>query len=722
MPKNGPLVGSPLFAITVFASAFLIFLVQPMVGKHILPWFGGAPGVWTLCLAFYQTTLFIGYAYAHLLIRFIPVNRQIIIHGVVLLCAFGVLPVLPDADWKPLGPVAPAGRILAMLCSNVALPFLMLASTGPLVQAWFARRYPAASPYPLYALSNVGSLLALFSFPFLFEPLLPLPVTSQLWSLGFTFVGFAVLACAVLANSASHANREVTRDEAEAGGETEVSSAGIALWMGLPACAVVLLMGVTNKLCLDIANVPFLWIVPLATYLLTFILCFSSERLFSRSFFVALLVLSVFTQINSSTFLLGPESWNSAVNTLWGQVILYNTTLFASCMLMHGDLYRLRPRASSLTAFYLCVSAGGASGGIFVGIVAPLIFDAYHELPLGIAVCWLLVLVNCYREQRPGAISGGRRWAWAATGLATLAVFGGVAKDQSESSEDLIYQARNFYGILRVFERKDDDSGRHLRVLMNGTTKHGTQIVRPGLSLLPTTYFGRATGIGYLLRSRIAGESQEVGIIGLGIGTLAAYGRAGDTFRFYEIDPDVIRIARDHGMFTYLRDSDADIEVVEGDARIALTAEFEKGRPRQKFDILILDAFSSDSVPIHLLTREAFALYADHLAANGTIALHISSRYLKLTQLAFRLGESAGFDAIEVLNRVSPRYQSIRSKWVFFSRDPHNLVLLGDYIDSQREALGLNESSIRIRKPRANIVAKAPLWTDQYSNLFGIVK
>ena len=389
----GPRLFQLLFVGTIFASAFLIFLVQPVVGKRILPWFGGAPGVWTLCLAFYQATLFLGYAYAHLLIRYTRPSLQLIIHGLFFTAAVLTLPVLPGDAWKPDALGEPSTSILVILSVNVALPFFVLAATGPLIQAWFARRYADRSPYPLYAVSNVGSLLALIAYPILIEPRLSLFSTGSLWSIAFSVTGVAVLGCAALALR--------NRAGAVTGAASSLQSthapqpARLALWFLLAGAAVVVLMGVTNQLCLDLASVPFLWILPLVAYLTSFILCFGSERAYQRAPYIALAGVAFL-------FCYGVPLWRPFVPISFyalfasapAQIALHCLLLFTSCMVLHGELYRLRPAAHSLTTFYLCVSGGGALGGILVGIVAPRIFDGYYELPLGLALAWLLLLAT----------------------------------------------------------------------------------------------------------------------------------------------------------------------------------------------------------------------------------------------------------------------------------------------------------------------------------------
>jgi hypothetical protein len=402
-----PLTSRVLFPITAFASAFLIFSVQPLVGKSILPWFGGAPAVWILCLAFYQLTLFAGYAYAHWLAGWGRANRALVIHFALFAAALVVLPVLPDPSWKPIGGEPPSLHIVSMLAANVGLPFLLLAATAPLLQVWFARALPGRSPYRLYAVSNFGSLLALAAYPFVVEPSLLLSVQSRVWSGLFAACGVAVLACAWLAGRSEPAPGEAgTRRGTASSLRFGIDPPRVALWILLPACAVVLLMGVTNELCLDVASVPFLWIAPLATYLVTFIVCFGFERLYWRGPFAALTLVAAGTLVWARLGALNSLALGSGAAPIAVIAALYLAVLFFSCMILHGELYRLRPRVERLTAYYLCVSGGGALGGVFVAIAAPRVFPDYYELPLGWAAGLILFTLACL--QAPGKLFAAR--------------------------------------------------------------------------------------------------------------------------------------------------------------------------------------------------------------------------------------------------------------------------------------------------------------------------
>ncbi len=705
-----------LYAIATFASAFLIFLVQPMVGKRILPWFGGGPGVWTLCLMFYQSALFLGYAYAHMLVRRASPRAQLIVHGLVFAGAALLLPVLPGDHWRPGGLDDPESSILQMLFANVALPFLVLAATGPLVQAWFARLHPDRSPYPLYAVSNLGSLLALCAYPFVIEPRLGLSLTSTLWGSAFIACGVAVLACGLLARSANS-----PQHAPDAPGVASAPPFVVALWLLLPAAAVIVLMAITNRLCLDLASVPFLWVLPLGIYLVSFIICFASERAYRRTPFVLFTVLVFLLQVAEPILSGPPGSWSAALGSIYGQIATHCLLLFGVSMVMHGELYRLRPPAQNLTSFYLCVSGGGALGGLFVGVVAPRVFDAYHELPLGLGVAGVLLMLACGLDPHSALRFGAPRWRWALAAPAAVAGLVVIALASGRQPDNLTHAERNFFGVLRVYQHDADNPQARRHALTHGNTLHGVQFRHPRRRNLATGYYGKASGIAVALDSRRPGVPSHVGIVGLGAGTLAPYGRAGDRFRFYELDPDVIRLATNRAFFSFLSDSAAEIALVPGDARLSLRAELEAGAP-QKFDVLVLDAFSSDSIPVHLLTLEAFALFADHVQDGGLIAAHLSNRHLDLAPLVMRLGQRLDMEGVLVTNRNVSRLNTRASRWVLLSRDPDRLLSARNYATQFSKAQGLGREAIRFEAPPLDLADQAPVWTDDYSDIYRVLK
>jgi len=728
-----------LFVLAILASSFLIFLVQPMVGKRILPWFGGTPSVWTLCLAFYQTTLFVGYAYAHLLIRFARPIVQVGIHAGLVGAALLTLPVLPEyasqsGAWVSGAATNPSLEILAMLGSSVALPFIALASTGPLVQAWFARAYPDRSPYPLYAVSNIGSFAALLAYPFLLEPRLPLSTTGSLWSVAFAIAALAVLGCALIAYRA-RGEEAVSPAADDDHGVAQVDGVGIAMWVLLSGCAVILLMAVTNSVCLDVASVPFLWILPLATYLMTFILCFASETNYRPMPYVTLTVGAFFLTLGMRfTLFVGlplvddqlGNALTDVVSSLYIQIPAYCALLFGSCMILHGELYRMRPPASGLTAYYLCISGGGAVGGLFVGILAPVLFSEYYEIRIGLGMAVVLFATTRVMAIDPPRRPMLRGWQWRfAAPVGLLLALGALVPERADRAV-IIHRARGFFGVLTVTElggEPDRESGlTHQRHLLSGTTLHGVEFLDDdGAPPIPSTYYGRATGIASVFARREPGASLHVGLIGLGIGTLSAYGREGDHFRYYEIDPAVAEIAADSGLFSFLEQSRAGVEIVLGDARLEIERERANADARD-FDVLVVDAFSSDAIPVHLLTIEAFRLYEEALTSQGVLAVHVSNRHFDLVPLVARMGLAVRLHPLVALTEAAPSFQSQSSDWVLLSRQPEKLRELAQTLRrrSQRQKLPRNHATLR--RPGLDDLEDVPVWTDDYSDLLSVLR
>ena len=494
----------------------------------------------------------------------------------------------------------------------------------------------------------------------------------------------------------------------------------VALWFLLAGCAVVVLMGVTNHLCLDVASAPFLWILPLATYLMTFILCFSSKRLYWRAPFVAFTALAAGLTMGRSVWLPWLPTWIGDVYSLApGQIVSHCILLFGVCMIMHGEIYRLRPPPRALTVFYLCVSAGGALGGLFVGIAAPLLFSGYYELALGLSLAWLLLLFACAHDPSSALRASAPRGRWGVVGSLTLVGLVYMGWTHTSTPDFVRHQERNFFGVLRVTEHGTKPQN-HLRRLWNGTTLHGVQLQSRTLRELPTSYFGRATAIGMVMALRGEDALHRVGVIGLGVGTLAAYGREGDLFRFYEIDPAVVRIAGGE-YFDYLRRSLARIEMVDGDARLSLALEQADG-VEQDFDILVLDAFSSDAIPIHLLTREVFVHYADALADDGLLAVHVSNRYFDLMHLVARQGMDVGMESLQVYTIDAPQYQSKTSKWVLLSRDTQRIAELASSLGRKHRSMGLDPGGIQLVRSNPGFLTHLRVWTDDFSDVLSVLK
>ena len=698
------------FAATVFLSAFLLFQVQPLIGKCILPWFGGSTSVWTVCILFFQVFLFAGYLYAHLTSRRFRVRTQFAIHMALMVAALALLPIVPTADWKPTTNSDPTFRIVLLLTVSIGLPYFVLSSTGPLLQAWFRITHPGRSPYRLYALSNTGSLLALVSYPFVFEPAFDTRTQAVIWS--WLFGGF-VLSCAVTAlpllkvtdekmgpdtdesTTGSRASRRLKKHERNikpSRPEAPTLSRGI-LWFCLAMVPSVMLLATTNQVCTDVAVVPFLWVLPLTLYLLSFILCFADERWYSRRWFGGAWVIAAVAVC--AIMLMGHTVGGSV--SLGMQVVIYFSALFCCCMICHGELVRLKPDPRDLTVFYLVLAAGGAAGGLFVGLVAPFIFSAYLELHLALLGCSTLILVVIFRDQTSALYRGQPRWAWRGmvAGLAALAI--GLIIQFQMTIMNIRIISRNFYGVLRVEAHSAEDKQDEFVQLIHGRTMHGMQYLDPKRQRQPTAYFGSSSGIGLVLQNHRPGQPKRVGIVGLGIGTLASYANPGDWYCFYEINPEVVRLAEE--LFLYLPNCPADVRIVTGDARISLEQQ-----PGQEYDVLVLDAFASDAIPVHLLTREALAVYLDHLKDDGILAVHISNRHLDLRPVIAGLAEQEGLYSVCVVSKGDEQQGMLASRWNLLSR--------------QRSSLEIGAALSSLAPPVTNRI----LWTDTRSNLFQILR
>jgi SAM-dependent methyltransferase len=678
-----------IYAATIFVSAFLLFLVQPVMAKQILPWFGGSAAVWTTCLVFFQSTLLAGYAYSDLAVHKLAPRTQIKVHTLILLVSLVVLPIVPGVNWKPAGAGNPSWQILGLLTATIGLPYFLLSTTSPLVQAWFARRRPGASPYRLFALSNLASMLALVGYPFLLEPWAPTKAQALGWSLGYAlFVGLCAAAgWASLRHLRAPETIPPTADCSASAdtdlGEPPPSAARQVLWCALAGTGSLLLLAVSNHVTQNIAAVPLLWIAPLAIYLLTFILCFDASGWYRRDVFLAMLAAG-----------LGVMAWTEAdpklTHELGLQIGVFCGGLFLACMFCHGELVGQKPAPRYLTRFYLMISLGGAGGAVLVGLVAPLVLPAYFELAAGLVFCSLLLAWQVRR---------GHRVFLALALAAVVTTVGCGVWSVREFYDDVIVAKRSFYGVLRVTEWGAGDNTNHRRSLMHGSIMHGTQFLAPDLKGAPTSYYTATSGIGRLLESLHPRSTPlRVGVIGLGAGTIAAYGAKGDTYRFYDINPDVMVVAQRD--FSYLRDSDATIELPLGDARLSLERE-----PSQGFDVLAIDAFSSDAIPVHLITLEALAIYRRHMKPGGTIAFHVTNRYLDLVPVVQALADAQGLAAILIRDDTKDGMTSI-SDWVLLSDDPAMLA---------KPELADFATPIEPRRDWR-------LWTDDFNNLVQVLK
>ncbi len=661
-----------LFAATAFLSALLLFLVQPMIAREMLPWFGGAAGVWTTSMLFFQVVLLLGYVYADLATRLLRPPVRMAVHFSLLALSLTALPIALAPRWSLGESFPPAVRVLATLIALVGLPYFLLSSTGPLVQSWRLRFAGTSLAYRLFAVSNAASLAGLVAYPVAIEPLLSIRQQTAIWSAAYV-VFVALTAAAAWLGLRSPGPDAAPWDDKDA---VAPDRATRALWIGLAACPSILWLAVSNTLSQHVAPIPFLWILPLTIYLLTFVLCFHRPGFYNPSIFRFLLPVG--------WVLFNIAATNQGVQQLQLTVGLFSAGLFICCMFCHGELARRKPAAGKhLTSFYVTVALGGAIGGVLVGAVAPMLFRELLELPIGVGLSIALATGLLYRFPLWRIV---RLAAAAAVGLAAVAQISGLVRH-------VHYRERNFYGILEV---KDVDSpGGAMRVLDNGPIRHGAQFLSAEKRSVPTGYYGTDSGIGIVLRS-YGSKALNVGVIGLGAGTLAAYCRPGDTYRFYEINPAVIQVARSE--FRFLRDC-PDVAVVEGDARLALERE-----PGHGFDVLAVDAFNGDSVPVHLLTQEAFALYFRHLKPDGILAVHVSNRYLDLSVVVRQLAAFYSREARLFRSPPDPQRQLEPADWVLVSPDP---------------ALWR-----RIPAAASPILATArgALWTDDHTDLFRILR
>jgi hypothetical protein len=644
----------PLYAAAALG-AFLLFLVQPIAARFILPWFGGGPAVWSTCLLFFQGALLAGYGYAHWT-RQLGLVKQTRLHLVLLALAALTLPIAPSAAWSPVDPGAPALRILRLLTASVGAPYLMLAATAPLLQDWLARSGSSVTPYRLYALSNAGSLLALVAYPIAVEPFLTLHTQSTVWSILFVIFGGV---CAWAAAAILKAERRVVPDPDDPiGSAAAVPGFDRTMWLLWSAGGSGLLLAATNELCQDIAVVPLLWIVPLAIYLLTFILCFAD--LYRRSWWAPLLLAGI-----------GAAAWLTrhpyAPFPVQFAVLVF--VLIAGCMVCHGELVRIRPAASRLTSFYLAVAAGGGLGGLSVALLAPAVFDRFWEFAIFVVLPLPLLMAALYRDPHSRLRRGAVPILWGGMIAAAVAAVWAFATIPAAGDDREIARARNFYGVLSVSE---DFAGSPLpmRRLRHGRILHGAQFLEPRRRRLAPTYYGDGTGIEVAIRThprRLAGQPLRIGVVGLGSGTIAALGERGDTIRFFEINPVAIDFA--HRYFTFLADSRATVDVITGDARLSIEREVNEGLSGPGYDVLALDAFSGDAIPVHLLTREAFASYAKAMTDGGVLAVHVTNRYLDLRPVVRGLAAESGLQVVETHATADVLSGVESSTWMLVTRN-----------------------------------------------------
>ena len=680
------------YALVIFISAFLIFLVQPLIAKQILPWFGGSAAVWATCLLFFQTALLAGYAYADAVTRWLSLKRQVMLHTALLALAALTMPILVSEAWRPVGTEEPISRILLLLVATIGLPYFLLATTTPLVGAWYTRRYQAAAPYRLFALSNFASLLALLGFPFLIEPMMGNRQVSWAWS--GLFVVFALLCAALAWRTWRFSTTAVAAVQAEsaapaassAGAPTQAQTAGGPLtWTLLSAVGSAMLLGVTSHLTQNISSAPLLWVFPLALYLVTFIISFDHPRWYLRGLFLPLAGIS-----------LPLMAWLSDSLALKQVTPVYALGLFFVCMACHGELARLKPEPRRLTAFYLCMSVGGALGSLFMAVLAPLVFKGYFELYAALVVAGMAAWLLPWPASAPS-----RRLAVQGVVGAVVLCTGALSVQGVKTYVDSVrFMDRDFYGVVRT--RDSNAGGEPFRNLIHGAIAHGGQLLREDLRMAPSSYFGPTSGYGRVFASLPPGP-RKVGVLGLGAGALAAYAKPGDDWVFYEISPAVVEAALQE--FTFLPKFPGRHEVVVGDGRLAL----EREAPRQ-YDVLAMDAFAGDSIPTHLITREAMAAYLKHLKPDGVLVFQATNRFVNLMPVLHNLAQTFGMQAVLIPD--SPPAATGADFWLAST----------DQVIVTRNAALLQSPAIREAAQPLQADPGLPVFTDDYVNLVRILK
>lgn len=706
-----------------------------MLSKVLLPWFGGSPAVWTAAMLFFQLVLLAGYFYAHFLSTHCTTNQRLFIHLGLLAIAtvnVGWGRLTPPASFRPQGIPGedPLVQTLMLLGLTVGLPYFALSATGPLLQRWFHDVLPGSSPYRLFALSNFGSLVALVSYPFFFEIYWGVGSQAQYWSIGY-FVFACCCGMCAYASWRARQQRDSLQPERQAPGGQPIESIEtaapptwrqIAYWLGLSTLASVMFLAVTNEVCQNVASVPLLWVVPLSLYLLSFIIAFDHSRWYSRTWFGWGVLISLVAVVHYDT---GLETIDAGLNYIlgrsgdaefaltelwWLQAACYFLALFLVATLCHGELARARPAPAYLTKFYLAMSLGGAIGGLFVNLAAPYLFSTFFEFYLGLTITAIaaagLVVAAAYAVPQLAV-----RWsmigvAGVLCGVSLVGILLGQLPDPDPQYRD-VAEFRNFYGVVSVMHRAIGDKDENY-TFFSGHIQHGKQLADPARRHVPLTYYGEGSGCETAVKFvQQRSPKCNIGIVGLGVGTIATYGRAEDSLRLYEINPEVIEIANDTRWFHFLSDCPSQKEVILGDARLQLEREFkEKGS--HQFDLLIIDAFSGDAVPTHLLTREAFEVYLNHLKPNGILAMHITNTHLDLYPVVHKLADHFGCSHRRIYHPGNYNKLLYRTYYMLITQDEQFLSQTQDQIKDLPDYL---------RRER-----QVPMWTDDYTNLTSLLR
>lgn len=718
-----------LFTATIFIGATLLFLVQPLFAKMVLPLLGGSPSVWNTALVFFQAVLLAGYGYAHWLMRRLGQRSQIVVHVCVLATAALVLPIGVASGWRPHAGTPPAVWLLGLLTVSVGAPFFAVSATAPLIQRWFARTgHPHAhDPYFLYSASNIGSVLALLAFPFVLEPTLNSHAQSTVWSIGFGVLTVGIIGCGVMVWRRTDAVDSTSRPKAASRSNWRQRTA----WIIHAAVPSALLLGVTAHISTDIAAAPLLWVIPLTLYLLTFAIAFARHPLIPHWVAVRAMPLALVA-------LVALFAWREPIGVF---LPLHLLVFFVIALMCHGELVRRRPGVESLTEFYLFLSLGGVIGGAFVALCAPVLFNTVFEYPLSLTLAAALLPSARPRASRGDIILalvilavlvGGKT---AASGLGwqphtfvvpgicavfALLIFARqtrpfgfalcvgvllVSSAYALTSSEVLWRGRSFFGVYRISESGDPPN----RSLVHGTTNHGGQLMAANGDISPTAYYTASSPIAeVLVATQARSVGQRVGVVGLGSGALACYRRAGDAWRYFEIDPLMAWVAVESGHFELMarcaESVPEPVPIVLGDARLTLTEE-----PDRHLDLLVIDAFSSDAIPIHLLTREAVTLYMDKLAEDGVLMMHISNRFLNLAPVLARIVEELGHAAVRGIRNKIDREIDIagtKSVWALIARDQATI-----------DALALGEMWGPLEAPAGQRV-----WSDGFSNLLEVIR